>query len=244
MRLAYVCGAEIFRQNYTRNNRRLALLYADFTLYLVISSWCMTVLWGQLLDVIFCVVTIGGAVQAFAKISSYINPTIYELHLKNMDNFKNIRKYNEVEDMLWNIAAICKLIVLFYAIISKIFVGLILAYSIGSSYMGEHYVLPFGYFFPCIDRDTFTGYLINLAYQSTFLVYAYCGLQLTDHLFINFIMHAIARLETIIIYLRKLNLQIQSQDLRLNGSAISELLHDILEKHIQHTENLSDLDNA
>ncbi|KAL9704584.1 hypothetical protein quinque_008102 [Culex quinquefasciatus] len=88
MRLAYVCGAEIFRQNYTRNNRRLVLLYADFTLYLVISSWCLTVLWGQLLDVIFCVVTIGGAVQAFAKISSYINPTIYELHLKNMDNFK------------------------------------------------------------------------------------------------------------------------------------------------------------
>ncbi|EDS37920.1 Odorant receptor 94b [Culex quinquefasciatus] len=42
MRLAYVCGAEIFRQNYTRNNRRLALLYADFTLYLVISSWCLT----------------------------------------------------------------------------------------------------------------------------------------------------------------------------------------------------------
>lgn len=63
MRLAYVCGIEMLRSNYSRKNRRLALLYADFTLYLVLSSWCLTVLWGQLLDVIFCVVTIGGAVQ-------------------------------------------------------------------------------------------------------------------------------------------------------------------------------------
>lgn len=63
MRLADVCGAEIFRPNYTRKNRRLALLYADFTLYLVLSFWCISVLWGQLLDVMFCVVMIGGAVQ-------------------------------------------------------------------------------------------------------------------------------------------------------------------------------------
>lgn len=182
--------------------------------------------------------------QAFAKISSYVNSTIKELHTKNLENYQHVQKYEEVEEVMWNTAAMCKFSVLFYAIISKTIVGLIMAYSIGSSFLGEHYVLPFGYFFPWIDRDTFVGYLINLTYQSTFLVYAYCGVQTTDHLFIYFIMHAIARLETIIIYLRKLNLLVQTQDIQQNGSAISGLLHDVLEKHAKHTEFVQTLPSS
>ncbi|EDS37921.1 Odorant receptor 94b [Culex quinquefasciatus] len=244
MRLADICGAEIFRQNYTRKNGRLALLYADFTLYLVLSFWCITVLWGQLLDVMFCVVMIGGAVQAFAKIHSYTNPTIHELQMCNLENFQNVRKYDEFEEAMWNAATFCKFAVIFYAIFAKIMIGLIVAYSIVSSLVGEHYVLPFGYFFPWIDRDTLAGYLINFAYQSTLLVYGYCGLQASDLVFIFFIIHAIARLEIIIVYLKKLDLLTQSPELERNGSVINELLDDIIEKHIQHTGNLSDLDDV
>ncbi|KAL9704585.1 hypothetical protein quinque_008103 [Culex quinquefasciatus] len=69
--LAFVCGTERFCSNYSRRNSRLILLLIDITLYLVLSFWCVTVLWGQLNDVIFCFVTMGGAVQAIAKITCY-----------------------------------------------------------------------------------------------------------------------------------------------------------------------------
>lgn len=173
--------------------------------------------------------------QAFAKIHSYTNPTIHELQMCNLENFQNVRKYDEFEEAMWNAATFCKFAVIFYAIFAKIMIGLIVAYSIVSSLVGEHYVLPFGYFFPWIDRDTLAGYLINFAYQSTLLVYGYCGLQASDLVFIFFIIHAIARLEIIIVYLRKLDLLTQSPELERNGSAINELLDDIIEKHIQHT---------
>ncbi|XP_038113676.1 uncharacterized protein LOC6045708 isoform X3 [Culex quinquefasciatus] len=239
MSLAYVCGSEVLRPNYTRKNRRLAILFADFILYLVLSFWCTTVFWGRLNDVIFCFVTIGGAIQAFAKISSYTGKGLYDLHLRNLENFKNDRNYDEVQEIMMNVATICKLSVTVFKIIFSGMVGLVMFYSIGGSIMGEHYVLPFGYYFPFIDPDTLVGFVVNFSYQLTFIIYAYCGLQASDLVFLYLIMHAIGATETIIIYLRKLNHLISSN----GASSCLDLLHDIIEKHIKLTEYSKDMND-
>lgn len=155
-----------------------------------------------------------------------------ELHLRNLENFKNDRNCDEVQEVMWNIATVCKLCVTISKIIFNTMVAFVLTYSIGGSFLFEHYVLPFGYFFPWINPDTFVGYLINLVYQSTFLIYAYCGLQASDLCFLNLIMHAIGALEIIIIYLRKLNLLMISK--HSSESEVMKLLHEIIERHIKH----------
>lgn len=59
----HVSGADRLRADYTPWNPRLIFLVVDLTLYIVVSCWCLTVFWGQLTDVVFCLVTMGIAIQ-------------------------------------------------------------------------------------------------------------------------------------------------------------------------------------
>lgn len=59
----YIVGVERFRSEYSRINARLIFLVVDLVLYLVLSVWCILELWGDMVDVIFCIVTIGVAFQ-------------------------------------------------------------------------------------------------------------------------------------------------------------------------------------
>lgn len=136
---------------------------------------------------------------------------------------------------MWTVSAICKLSISIFKTIYVTLLILVLTYSIGGSLAGERYVLIFGYFFPYIDPDTFVGYLINFCYQSTFLVYAYCGLQASDLCFLFLIMHGFGQLEIIIVYLRRLD-HLLKNNLPSELFQINELLDDIIEKHIKHTE--------
>lgn len=173
--------------------------------------------------------------QAIAKITCYTDKQFYDLHLGNLQNFENERKYEEVEDALWNVAATCKLSVQISKMLYNTMLILVLMYSIGGSIMSDHYVLIFGYFFPWINPDTFVGYLVNFTYQSTFLVYAYCGLQHTDLCFLFLVMHAYGQLDTMIIYLRKFDLLLKA-DFPSERSTMNVLFDDIIEKHIKHTQ--------
>lgn len=68
----HVSGADRLRGgDYTRLNPRLIFLVCDLTLYIVVNCWCLTVFWGQLTDVVFCLVTMGIAVQVRMKLKFY-----------------------------------------------------------------------------------------------------------------------------------------------------------------------------
>ncbi|EDS37918.1 Odorant receptor 94b [Culex quinquefasciatus] len=51
----YIVGVERFRSEYSRINARLIFLVVDLVLYLVLSVWCIFELWGDMVDVIFCI---------------------------------------------------------------------------------------------------------------------------------------------------------------------------------------------
>lgn len=68
-----ICGAKRFEQGYSRMNAKLAFLVVDLMLYLVLSVWCISELWGDMVDVIFCIVTIGVAFQVFFVIVIFLD---------------------------------------------------------------------------------------------------------------------------------------------------------------------------
>lgn len=58
-----VCGGERMKPGYTRRNARLIFLVTDLILYLFVNLYSIAIVWGSLMDVVFCFVTLGIAIQ-------------------------------------------------------------------------------------------------------------------------------------------------------------------------------------
>lgn len=54
-----ICGWERFEPNYTRANPRFIFLMVDIFFFFVVSILCLKDLWGQRVEFIFCLVTLG-----------------------------------------------------------------------------------------------------------------------------------------------------------------------------------------
>ncbi|XP_065074327.1 putative odorant receptor 83c [Ochlerotatus camptorhynchus] len=239
----HVSGADRLRADYTPWNPRLVFLVADLTLYILVNCWCLTVFWGQLTDVVFCLVTMGIAIQGFAKIANYTDDRLYELHVYNVERFDKVRDYPEARESLETTAVLCKVFIKLFCTMFMMLTTFIPIYTVVYSVSTKTLQLPFGFFFPWIDHSNLFGYLINLSYHFLQIYEACYGLLATDTCFLFFIMHAIGQLDILIIYLRKLDELALNYDKIKIDQDIYRLLDDIAEKHQEHMEYMSKLDS-
>ncbi|XP_062563684.1 odorant receptor 4-like [Armigeres subalbatus] len=240
----HVSGADRLRGgDYTRWNARLLFLVADLTLYIVVNCWCLTVFWGQLMDVVFCLVTMGIAIQGFAKIASSTDDRLYELHIYNVERFDKVRDYSEARESLQRTAVLSKVFLKLFSYLFLMLTTFIPVYTVAYSISSRSLQLPFGFFFPWIDHKQLFGYLINLSYHFLQIYEASYGLLATDGCFLFLILHAVGQLDIIIIYLKKLDeLALQYEKFK-DDEEIYRLLNEITEKHQEHMEYMSKMDS-
>ncbi|KAL1397920.1 hypothetical protein pipiens_009368 [Culex pipiens pipiens] len=200
----WVCGCERFEPNFTRWNARFVFLMVNICVFMAVSFWSLTVLWGQRVEFIFCCVTIGIGVQGFVKAYMYSHDTIYELLQYNLKRFENTKGMPEIHHSLIDTASLCtasvKLIGPCYASMGAFTILISIVISL---YYGR-FELPFGFYLPGLDRATWIGYLLNLAFHILQVFEAVTGLLAADMCFFNLMINAIGQLDVMIIYLKKL----------------------------------------
>lgn len=164
----------------------------------------------------------------------FTSMSIYDLHQSNLQFYSKISKFPEVRRSLLNTATHCKIAVRVLEMCYPYIASLILILPMIISLMYHSYELPFGFFFPVIDRETLIGYLINYAYHALQLFEAIAGLMASDMCFFVLIMSGVGQLDVLIIYLQKLGEITMKCDGSQKNDEQYQLLVEIVEKHVEH----------
>uniref|UniRef100_A0A182LZG3 Odorant receptor n=1 Tax=Anopheles culicifacies TaxID=139723 RepID=A0A182LZG3_9DIPT len=237
-----VCGGERMKPGYTRRNARLIFLVTDLILYLFVNVYSMAIVWGSLLDVVFCFVTLGVAIQGLAKIEAFTCPELNDLHLYNVARFELTPRVPEVEEALFHTATMCKLFIRILAVAFSIVWIAIQSYAILMPLVERKLSLAFGFYLPLIDYRTPVGFAINWVYQLIQVSEGCIGLMACDTCLLFLIVNATGQMDVIIIYLRRLTELIDSNESGENDDKIADLLGDIVLKHLEHTNYVRDMD--
>ncbi|XP_052864153.1 putative odorant receptor 83c [Anopheles cruzii] len=237
-----ICGAERMLPEYTRKNGRLIFLVMDLFLYLLVNIYSIANVWGSLMDVVFCLVTLGIAIQGFAKIVAFTSPGLYDLHMYNLDRFTAPALYPEVTDSLYHTATLCKV---FIKILMIMFSGLLIGFcfiAITMPIVKRELVLLFGFTLPFIDPKTPVGFAVNCLYQLLQVFEAVIGLMACDVCLLFLIVNATGQMDLIIIYLRRLTDLVNTDLNGNNAKEIADLIKEIVLKHLEHTKHITDMD--
>lgn len=174
--------------------------------------------------------------KGFVKAYMYSHDTIYELLQYNLKRFENTKRMPEIHHSLVNTASLCtasvKLIGPCYASMGAftIFISIVI-----SLYYGR-FELPFGFYLPGLDRATWIGYLLNLAFHILQVFEAVTGLLAADMCFFNLMINAVGQLDVMVIYLRKLGgaANTDKYEDALAEPELNELLSELIENHCEH----------
>ncbi|XP_038106391.1 uncharacterized protein LOC6033431 [Culex quinquefasciatus] len=231
-----ICGWERFEPNYTRANPRFIFLMVDIFFFFVVSILCLKDLWGQRVEFIFCLVTLGLGFQGLVKAYMFTHDTIYALLQYNMKRFKNPSKIPEIHNSLMKTASWCTISVKLIAPSYATMAALTVIISLLISAFERRFELPFGFFIPGVDRATWIGYLLNLAFHTLQAFVAGGGLLATDMCFFNLIINAIGQLDVLIIRLRKLGEAATSG--KHVEAELYQFLREIIQEHMEHVKYL------
>ncbi|XP_049279301.1 odorant receptor 43a-like [Anopheles funestus] len=237
-----VCGGERMKPGYTRRNARLIFLVTDLILYLFVNAYSIAIVWGSLMDVVFCFVTLGIAIQGLAKIEAFTCPELNDLHLYNVARFKLDPRFPEVEDALFHTATLCKVFIRILAVAFSIVALAIYSYAIMMPLVEGELSLAFGFYLPFVDYRTPIGFAINWVYQFIQVSEGCMGLMACDSCLLFLIVNATGQMDLIIVYLRRLTELIDSNSFGQNDKQIADLLGEIVLKHLEHTKYVTDMD--
>lgn len=148
-----------------------------------------------------------------------------------MERFENPKKIPEIHNSLMKTASWCTISVKLIAPAYFTLAAFTVIFSVVISAINRRFELPFGFFIPGVDRTTWVGYLLNLAFHTLQAFEAGAGLLATDLCFFNLMINAIGQLDVLIIGLKKLG-----EAATTDEYAATELLNDIIEKHVEHVK--------
>ncbi|XP_052898188.1 odorant receptor 43a-like [Anopheles moucheti] len=237
-----VCGGERMKPGYTRRNARLIFLVTDLILYLFVNVYSIAIVWGSLMDVVFCFVTLGVAIQGLVKIEAFTCPELNDLHLYNVARFKLAPRFPEVEEALFHTAAMCRVFIRILAVAFSIVAIAIYSYAILIPLTERKLALAFGFYLPFLDYGTPVGFAINWVYQFIQVSEGCIGLMACDSCLLFLIVNATGQMDVVIIYLRRLTELIDSNGSGENDEKITDLLGEIVQKHLEHTKYVTDMD--
>lgn len=164
----------------------------------------------------------------------FSHDTIYALLQYNMKRFENPKKIPEIHNSLMKTASLCTISVKLIAPCYATLAALTVIASLLISSFEHRFELPFGFFIPGVDRSTWIGYLLNLAFHTLQAFVAGGGLLATDMCFFNLIINAIGQLDVLIIRLRKLGEAATSDT--FDEAELYQYLKEIIQEHMDHIE--------
>uniref|UniRef100_A0A182Q0D3 Odorant receptor n=1 Tax=Anopheles farauti TaxID=69004 RepID=A0A182Q0D3_9DIPT len=237
-----VCGGERMKPGYTRRNARLIFLVSDLIVYLGVNVYSMALVWGSLMDEVFCFVTLGVAIQGLAKIEAFTCPELNDLHLYNVGRFLVPARFPEVEEALFHTAMMCKVFIRILAVAFSIVAIAIYTYMIVMPLVLQELALAFGFYLPFFDFRSPVGYTINWLYQFVQVLESCFGLMACDTCLMFLILNATGQMDLIIIYLRRLTELIDGNASGQNDDEIADLIGYIVVKYLEHTKYVRDMD--
>uniref|UniRef100_A0A182UAK7 Odorant receptor n=1 Tax=Anopheles melas TaxID=34690 RepID=A0A182UAK7_9DIPT len=237
-----VCGGERMKPGYTRRNARLIFLVTDLILYLFVNLYSIAIVWGSLMDVVFCFVTLGIAIQGLAKIEAFTCPELNDLHLYNVARFKAPPRFPEVDEALFHTATMCMVFIRIFAVAFSIVAIAIYSYAILMPLIEHELSLAFGFYLPFVDYRTPVGFAINWVYQSVQVLEGCIGLMACDSCLLVLIMNATGQMDVIIVYLKQLTLLIDSNHTGQHDDEIADIIKEIVLKHLEHTKYMTNMD--
>ncbi|XP_040171451.1 odorant receptor 43a-like [Anopheles arabiensis] len=237
-----VCGGERMKPGYTRRNARLIFLVTDLILYLFVNLYSIAIVWGSLMDVVFCFVTLGIAIQGLAKIEAFTCPELNDLHLYNVARFKAPPRFREVDEALFHTATMCMVFIRIFAVAFSIVAIAIYSYAILMPLIEHELSLAFGFYLPFVDYRTPVGFAINWVYQFVQVLEGCIGLMACDSCLLVLIMNATGQMDVIIVYLKQLTVLIDNNHAGQNDDEIADIIKEIVLKHLEHTKYMTDMD--
>ncbi|EDS34844.1 Odorant receptor 94b [Culex quinquefasciatus] len=174
--------------------------------------------------------------MGLVKAYMFTHDTIYALLQYNMKRFENPNKIPEIHNSLMKTASWCTISVKLIAPSYATMAALTVIISLLISAFERRFELPFGFFIPGVNRATWIGYLLNLAFHTLQAFVAGGGLLATDMCFFNLIINAIGQLDVLIIRLRKLGEAATSG--KHVEAELYQFLREIIQEHMEHVKYL------
>ncbi|XP_058463385.1 odorant receptor 67d-like [Malaya genurostris] len=228
--VAKLHGSHIFSSGFTAINRYMVVSSCYMMLFSFMTFITAYEMRNDSEGLIFALVTFGTGIQCLGKLCTflYFRKNLYWMHSYTLDLYKeecNPRTKTMLMNRVFLLSVILKTMLVSYVFTSAVMIGVPVFYSWK---FGEK-ILPFGFYVPYVNHDTWSGYLLNYVVHIIATSYAFSASYGGDGVCIILLMSSFIQIDLLIASLKEVN-----QQLEANGKDVGELLKKIIQRHQEH----------
>ena len=194
-----IAGCNIFSEDYLKLNFTLLFGTLDIITYIPINIYTMVILWGSLVDVAFCLVTLGCGFQGVAKMYTYLahRATFLELNSYNEKFFDHKRWPQKIREIQIKCNVLLKFLSnLFFIVYGSVLLLIFINPFVVSLITGER-ELMFGFQLPFVDPKSDFGYPLNMVHHTIQLILTVIGFLGADGLYLTFMISGFGHLDVL-----------------------------------------------
>ncbi|XP_055534108.1 putative odorant receptor 83c [Wyeomyia smithii] len=239
-KISKLIGLDIFSAGYSSRNFNtiFTLFVAIFYLYLTFTS--VYNMRHDVENVINCLVTLGVAIQCVWKLFTFAiyRKKLIWMHEYNISLFKeecNPRTRNMLMRNIFVLSAVLKVMLISYAFtsFSLDFAPLLYLAMTGAK------LLPFGFFIPYLNQNSWSGYIINYVVHVILTVYVSSGDMGLDCIYMTILMNSFTQIDLLVISLHEMNEMIEQ-----DCDNIKPVFEKIVRRHQEHLQYLRTVENV
>lgn len=229
-RIAKVTGINVLSKDYKVYTFRLFTVFVGMVIYFYTSFVTAYQVRHSTEELIFCLVTIGIGFQVPTKVFTCViyRKEMVWIHQYARDLYHqecSPRTKTKLMSDIFLVSVIVKVMLLCYAFTSISLILVPLLYTIQS---GEK-TLPFGFYIPQLDRDTWFGYFCNYAIQIYLTTYVSSLDMGTDCIYMMTLMSSFTQIDLLKMSLVEMNKMIDNEDKDLDN-----FFKQVIKRHQEH----------
>ncbi|KAL9704979.1 hypothetical protein quinque_008497 [Culex quinquefasciatus] len=233
-RIAKVTGINVLSKDYKVFTFRLFTVFVGMVIYFYTSFVTAYQVRRSTEELIFCLVTIGIGFQVPTKVFTCViyRKEMVWIHQYARDLYDqecSPRTKTKLMSDIFLVSVIVKVMLLCYAFTS---ISLILAPLLYTMQTGEK-TLPFGFYIPQLDRDTWFGYFCNYAMQIYLTAYVSSLDMGTDCIYMMTLMSSFTQIDLLKMSLVEMNKMIDNEDEEIDNFFIR-----VIKRHQEHLKYL------
>ncbi|XP_058833755.1 putative odorant receptor 83c [Topomyia yanbarensis] len=239
-RVASIVGLDVYSPDYTVPNRNLMYSLISVCIFYYIDTTSAYEMRHEPENLINCLVTFGIGIQIIGKVFTfvYFRKDLIGMHEYTLVLLKeecNPRTKPMLMGKLFLLSVILKTMLICYAFTSVVLdvVPLLFLWQTGEK------ILPFGFYIPYIDPNSWSGYLLNYALQILLTVFVSSGDMGPDCIYVIILMNAFIQIDLLVSSLQEVNRQIE-----LGDEEMANCFQKIIKRHQEHLKYLRTVENV
>ncbi|XP_058456982.1 odorant receptor 67d-like [Malaya genurostris] len=210
-------GSHIFSSGYSATNRFVVVSSCYMMLFCTMTFITAYEMRNDSEGLIYALATFGTGIQCLGKLGTllYFRKNLYWMHSYTLDLYKeecNPRTKTMLMSRVFLLSVILKTMLLGYILTGVVMSGAPIYFSWK---LGEK-ILPFGFFLPYVNHDTWSGYLLNYVIHAWGTSYAVSASFSGDGVCVILLMSSFIQIDLLIASLKEVNQQIEA-----NGKDLS-----------------------